>query len=172
MSNSKTPLVLSAEPYSTPTRVDLPEGVAVVQMRHSGVALSDLPGLFDGGFSVLSGLGPIGPGYAIYEGDVSGVFDLTIGFPVAGPPALSLVPRTESGQPADLPDGVEHASFPSGPALVLSHLGSFEGLGTSWPQVVGHPDARQTTRIIELYVTDPSQTPVDQLRTDLILPLD
>ena len=158
MSTHSTPLVLSDEPFTTPTRIELPEDVAVVQLHRRAVTVADLPGIFDSGYSVLAGLGPIGPGYAIYRGDVSATFDVTIGFPVAS-----------AG--TDLPEGVELSTFPRGPALAQSHLGSFDGLGASWDAFVEQADGARAGVQIEVYVKDPSETPVEDLRTDLILPV-
>ncbi|WP_235736895.1 GyrI-like domain-containing protein [Nocardioides alcanivorans] len=171
MTTRTPPLVLSDTPFRMPTDVELDDRVRVVEMRHTDVTLDDLPALFDGGFAVLSGLGPIGPGYAIYDGEVSGSFELTIGFPIAGPAAMSLVPVRSASVPADLPDGVMEGTFPTGTALVVSHLGSFEGLGAVWQRLGEHPQAQGRTRVIEIYVTDPSQTEVEELRTDLVIPL-
>ena len=158
MSTHSKPLVLSDEPFATPTRIDLPDGVAVVQLHRSGVSVADLPGIFDAGYTVLAGLGPIGPGYAIYRGDVSATFDVTIGFPVAS-------------VGTELPEGVELSTFASGPAWVQSHRGSFDGLGASWDAFVEQADGAGAGVQIEVYVTDPSQTAVEDLRTDLILPV-
>lgn len=166
MSTEPAPLVLSEHPFETPTVIDLPDDVVVVEMRHDGVTLGDLPGIFDSGFGVLSGFGAVGPGFASYVGDVSGTFDLTIGFPVR---------EQESGQPADLPDGVEHGRFPSGPAMVVSHLGSYDGLPAAWQALVDAAGERAGAEVtadavaVEIYVDDPSQTSVEELRTDLVL---
>ncbi|CAM3348350.1 GyrI-like domain-containing protein [Nocardioides dubius] len=173
MTHDDVPLVLSERPLLTPTVLTLPEHVPVAELRHEGVTLADLPGIFDAGFGVLAGLGPVGPGYAIYHGDVAGTFDLIIGFPVAGPPTPpGLVPSLAALDPADLPDGVERSTFPAGNALVKSHLGSFDGLGQAWAEFTAHPDVGQHTFVIEIYVTDPSVTPVEDWRTDLVVPLD
>lgn len=165
MSNQPAPLVLSPEPFETPTTVDLPDDVVVVQMTHENVSLGDLAGIFDAGYGVLAGFGPVGPGFASYRGDVSATFDLTIGFPVR---------EQETGQPADLPEGVEHARFPSGSAIVLSHLGPYDGLPAAWEALVAAAEAQVGAESIkdaavEIYVADPSQTPTEELRTDLVL---
>ncbi|MFS3126931.1 GyrI-like domain-containing protein [Nocardioides sp. Bht2] len=166
------PLILSPQPLLTPTVLSLPDEVAVVQLHNEGVTLADLPGIFDAGYSVLAGLGPIGPGFAIYSGDVASTFDLTIGFPVAGAPTPpGIVPTNAVVNPADLPDGVEHGTFPSGNALVKSHLGSFDGLGPAWAALLETPDLVRSGPIIEIYVTDPSVTPMEEWRTDLVVPL-
>lgn len=154
-----TPLVLTTEPASTPTEVSVADPVTTVEMHHRGVRIPDLPGIFDAGYGVLAGCGPVGPGYAIYDGDPSEVFDLAIGFPVAQ-------------VPAQLPEGVVAAGFPGGRMLVVSHIGSFDGLPDAWTALAEHPAADGAGRFIEIYVADPSVTPEDELRTDLVIPLD
>jgi len=163
MSTYPAPLFLSEEPFATPTAIEVPDDVAVVQMRHEGVSASEVMGIFDAGYQVLAGLGPGGPGYATYVGDVDATFDLTIGFPLRGDVV---------GVPADLPPGVERGMFPSGPAWAVSHRGSFDGLGEAWAALLAEvgtqvPGTRR--RMVEIYVTDPSVTDVADLRTDLLL---
>ncbi|WP_232680263.1 GyrI-like domain-containing protein [Nocardioides sp. R-C-SC26] len=153
------PLVLRAEPFAEPTLIDLPDGVPVVELHHSGVTIADLPRHFDSGFATLATLGPVGPGYAVYLGDLGAAFDLRIGFPVAA-------------VPAELPDGVLATTFPAGRALVLTHSGGFEGLGASWGRLHSGPDAVAATSAIEIYVSDPSITPAAHLRTDIVATLD
>lgn len=157
-SMTATPLILTDQPVDEPTAIEVAGDIAVVQLRHEGVTFDDLGDIFDNGFSVLAGLGPVGPGYAIYDGDMAQPFDVTIGFPVAA-------------VPGELPDGVESSTFPGGPLLLVSHRGSFEELMPAWERFVAHEKAPHSLRAIEIYVTDPSVTAVDQLRTDLLLPL-
>lgn len=158
MTTVSTPLILTDQPIDDPTPIDVARDIAVVQLRRAGVTFDDLGELFDSGYSVLAQLGPIGPGYAIYDGDMEKPFDVTIGFPVAA-------------VPADLPEGVEGTTFPGGPVLAVSHRGSFDGLMPAWERFVAHDSAPTSLRAIEIYVTDPSVTPVEELRTDLLLPL-
>jgi len=150
-------LPLTPEPALAPTRATLPSDLPVVQLRHRGVTLDRLPALFDAGYAVLARLGPIGPGFAIYDGEVTATFDLTIGFPVAGPP---------QAVPAD----VEYASFPAGEALLLSHLGPYDTLPAAWDRLAtaaAEQDLR-ITRAVEVYVSDPTATAPADLRTDLV----
>ena len=155
---SSAPLVLTPRPATEPVVVEVASDVPVVQLRHDGVTFTDLPRIFDSGYGVLAQLGPIGPGFAIYDGDMAQPFSLTIGFPVAQPPG-------------ELPDNVEVSTFPSGAHLLVSHVGSFDGLMPAWEHFVAHDQAPQSLRAIEIYVTDPSVTPVEEQRTDLLLPL-
>lgn len=166
MSTRPVPLVLGTDPFTTATAIDLPDDVVVVLMRHEDVTTDELTEIFDRGFGVLSGLEPIGPGFACYRGDMSATFDLTLGFPVG---------VHVSGLPADLPDGVEHAKFPDGPAWVVSHLGSYDGIPAAWEAFFAEvgpaagTEAAAATQCIEIYVSDPSRTDAGELRTDLVL---
>ncbi|AVM01757.1 AraC family transcriptional regulator [Gordonia iterans] len=149
------PLILRDEPFTAPTEVELPEGVPTVTEFAEAITLADLPSVFDAGFSALAPAGPIGPGYALYSGPPSGAFDLEIGFPVAA-----------------APDGFTAGTFPSGRALALSHLGSYDGLGDSWGRLMTEFADRglgEAKLIGEVYVTDPSVTPGTELRTDLFV---
>ncbi|MGA8255243.1 MAG: GyrI-like domain-containing protein [Nocardioides sp.] len=159
-SDSATPLIFSADPWSEPTAIEVPTGVTVVQLTRAGVSMDDLNDVFDSGFSLLAALGPIGPGYARYDGEVdeNTTFDVTLGFPVAQ-------------VPDDLPEGVVAGEFPSGRMLALSHLGSFDDLPSAWEGLMTRPETADAPYVIELYVTDPSVVAVEQLRTDLLVPL-
>ena len=151
------PLILREEPFFDAIEIELPEGVAVVTMEFPEVTLDRLPEIFDSHFHELAQAGPIGPGFAIYHGDVTDEFDLTIGFPVAG--------RTDV-------DGLDNGYFRSGHALVMSHLGGFDGLGSAWESLMERHFAKGGSApraIVEVYVTDPSVIEHDDLRTDLFV---
>ncbi|MBM7367964.1 GyrI-like domain-containing protein [Gordonia hydrophobica] len=155
--SSSLPLILREEPFFDAIEVPLPEHVAVVTMEFPEVQLADLPEIFDGHFHVLAEAGPIGPGFAIYEGDITDEFDLTIGFPVAGPAQI---------------DGADNGAFPTGQALIMSHLGGFDGLGSAWETLMERHFAKGGSApraVVEIYVTDPSVVEHDDLRTDLLV---
>lgn len=153
--NSPTPLILSEQPLTVPTLLDLPDGVTTVMKHWPAVTLAELPALFDAGYTELAAAAPIGPGFAVYTGDVSATFDLHIGFPVAM-----------------IPDGFIGSDFPSGPALAVSHLGGYDGLSATWQHLTGDFAGRQLgppRQLVEIYVTDPSVTAAGDLRTDLLI---
>lgn len=162
------PLILRDEPFTEPTPVDLPEGVATVSEFSEAVSLADLPGIFDAGYSALAAAGPAGPGYALYSGPPTGWFDLEIGFPIAVAPS-----RSDSPAPPPAPlAGFTTGNFPSGPALAFSHLGPYDALGDSWGRLMQDFADRElgAPRLIaEVYITDPSVTPAAELRTDLFV---
>ncbi|WP_026919063.1 GyrI-like domain-containing protein [Gordonia shandongensis] len=159
---SSASLVLREDPYFEATEIQLPSGVPTVTVEFFDETLSGLPEIFDSAFGALAEAGPVGPGFAVYVGDVTDTFDLTVGFPVAEPVDVT-----------DL-DGVANAEFPAGRALVMSHLGGFDGLGSAWETLL---ETHRVTRgsapraLIEIYVTDPSAIAHDDLRTDLLVVL-
>lgn len=155
------PLILRAEPFTEPTSLDLPEGIVTVTEFVEATTTAELASIFDAGFSALAAFGPIGPGYALYSGPPTGWFDLEIGFPVAAATA-------EQAHAA----GSTPSTFPSGPALALSHLGSDDGLGATRERLLYEFTDRErgAPRLYaEIFLTDPSVTPPADLRTDLLI---
>ncbi|MGO3326768.1 GyrI-like domain-containing protein [Gordonia sp. (in: high G+C Gram-positive bacteria)] len=153
------PLFFREDSFLQPMELTLPDGIDVVTQRFYDVRLDDLRDIFDESFHTLAQTRPAGPPYAMYEGDPTDVFDLTIGFPVAGPVEVD-----------DFGD-IANEVFPSGPALIMSHIGGFDGLGSAWDSLleVHKVNGGGTPRaMIEIYVNDPSTTPQEDLRTDLL----
>lgn len=151
------------EPLAEPILLTVADEPTVV-IRHHGVTVADLPNLFDAGFTALaaSGAALSGPPFAIYRGDPAAVFDMEIGFPVAAP-----LPAPVEGSVTVEPD-----TLPSGPALALSHIGSYDTLGESWGRLAAEAAARgfTPTLFFEVYVSDPTpETDPATLRTDLFL---
>lgn len=157
------------DPFDGPTRIDLEETPLAV-VRHREVRLAELPGLFDRGYAALGAafasgtLTPAGPALAIYHGDPQAAFALELGFPVLAAPAFPLV---------QVGVEIEGGTLPAGPALVTSHLGSYDGLGPAWGRFMESlgPGDVPAGPFLEVYVTDPSQAEAADLRTDLVLPL-
>lgn len=158
------------EPFGAADRIDLP-AVPLAVVRHTGVRMDQLASLFDRTFQALGeqfatgGLVPNGPAVAIYRGDPAATLDLEIGCPVVATP----------GEPIAAEDLTIVASvLPSGPALASTHLGSYDGLADAWGGLAAQATQQRAALSgvwIESYVSDPSNTPVEQLRTDLLLPL-
>ncbi|WP_143965788.1 GyrI-like domain-containing protein [Gordonia zhaorongruii] len=154
---SGVPLYFGDDAFLHATEVSLPADILVATKHFPDVTLDDLPELFDESFEILAQAGPVGPAFAQYIGDPTDVFDLTIGFPVAAP---TDVEDTETGL------------FPGGSALIMSHIGGFDGLGSAWDSLMELHFARggaQPRATLEIYATDPSGTPQEDLRTDLII---
>lgn len=157
-------------PFGPADRIDL-EAVPLAVVRHEGVTIADLSGLFDRGYSAIGGafasgaLTPAGPALAVYRGNPMETFDLELGFPVAEAPST----------PIETPGGptITASALPAGPATATTALGSYEGLGAAWAGLVERTVAGGSTPLgvwIEVYVSDPSTAP-ESLRTDLLLPL-
>lgn len=158
---------LPETPYSEIQHDYLEAGLLSV-IRYRKRRIDDLRDIFDGAFTALAGaIGaglflPNGPAIAIYHGDPQGEFDLEIGFPSITAPT----------QDIETAAGVLHASaLPAGPAALLSHVGAYDGMPQAWARLVEGAEGTPRGIWIEAYVSDPSTTPADQLRTDLILPL-
>ena len=152
-------LFLRDDPFLDAEEITLPDDVAVVTQSFLDVRMSDLPEIFDEAFVTLAQAGPVGPAYAVYEGDVTDVFDLTVGFPVETPADGEI-------------DGVDDGVFPGGRALVMSHIGGFDGLASAWDALmtVHHSQGGSAPRaVVEIYFNDPSSTPQEDLRTDLLV---
>lgn len=147
---------------------DFLEAELLVVIRHNGVTIGDLPKVYDRSFGALgqaisAGLFmPTGPALGVYHGDPAGTFDLDIGFPAISAPT----------SPLDSPAGpIRTSSLPAGRAAFLSHVGTFEGMAGTWKRLMDTVDGTPSGVWIEVYVSDPTTTSPDQLRTDLVLPL-
>ena len=158
---------LSPEPYTAVTSETL-EAELLVVIRHEGVTVADLRNIFDSSFNALGrsmSAGQfiaVGPAYAVYYGDPTGVFDVEVGFPAMGAPTSVI----------ESPAGRIHASaLPAGPAMILSHTGSYETMADSWQKVMSGATGELRNIWIEAYVSDPRAVAVTNMRTDLILPV-
>lgn len=155
-----------AQPFEQGTRVTL-DPVPLAVVRHEGVSLDELRDLFDAAYPAIGGLFgssvlvPAGPALAVYHGDPQESFDIEIGFPVVQPPSSPITV-------GDLQ--VIGAALPAGPALAATHLGSYDGLGEAWGRLTETADVTPTGDWIEVYVSDPSDSPA-ALRTDLLMPV-
>ncbi|MFT3661072.1 MAG: GyrI-like domain-containing protein [Gordonia sp. (in: high G+C Gram-positive bacteria)] len=149
------PLILRDDPFTEATEIDLPDGVPTVTEFAEAITTADLPSVFDAGFGALAPAGPVGPGYALYSAPPNGIFDLEIGFPVV-----------------TAPEGFTASTFPAGRALILSHLGGYDGLGDTWGRLMGvfADRAPGDLKLLgEIYVTDPSVTAAADMRTNLFV---
>ncbi|GAC56917.1 putative transcriptional regulator [Gordonia hirsuta DSM 44140 = NBRC 16056] len=155
------PLILREEPFTEPTVVDLPEGIVTVTEFAEAVSAAELPAIFDAGFPALAAFGPIGPGYALYSGRPSGWFDLEIGFPITAASAAQAHAA-----------GAIPSTFPSGPALVLSHLGPYDGLDHTRERLLHEFTERELgppRLLAEIFLADPSASAPADLRADLLV---
>ncbi|MFN8125500.1 MAG: GyrI-like domain-containing protein [Candidatus Nanopelagicales bacterium] len=130
------------------------------------VAMADLRTFFDSSFGAVvaaiqtQGLTPQGPPFARYLGMPTDTVDVEIGFPVAG--------FTDT-------DTVVAGELPACRAVVGTHVGSYEGLHTTWQQMQAWGSQQQLAwggSFWEIYLTDPRTVagPEENL-TRLIQPL-
>lgn len=64
------------------------------------------------------GIVPVGPPTAVYRHELGGEFDVTVGFPVPGPPAGT--------------DALVVEKLPAGRAVRAEHLGPYESMGATY----------------------------------------
>jgi DNA gyrase inhibitor GyrI len=86
--------------------------------------------------------------------------------------ALFIVP-----DPAEVTEGMVVYTIPAGRYLVGQYVGAYEGLPRAWGQFFGQelPKANVTPSegyTFEWYVDDCSEVPAEQLRTDLLVPIE
>lgn len=163
--------VFPAVPFGAVDRIEIgPVPLAVI--RHQGVGIADLREIFDAGYTALGAListgdiAPTGPALAVYRGDPMHVFDLELGFPIAG---VLDGPREAPGGLRVMP-----SLLPEGAAAATTVIGGYEGLGAAWAGFVERAlgEGLQPRGFsIEVYVGDPRTTPSEDLRTDLLLPV-
>lgn len=162
-----TDAAFPAEPFTAPTRIDV-DATPLAVVRHEGVRIDALVALFDAGYAAIGSmfatgtLVPVGPAVAVYYGDPMDTFDLELGFPVASAPAEPVAVDEVT---------VQASALPMGPAYASTYTGSYDGLGGAWQSLVHAVDVEPVGIWIESYVGNPVDTPPEQLRTDLIMPV-
>ena len=78
--------------------------------------------------------------------------------------------------PATAPEGMVAYTIPAGRYLVATHMGSYEGLGVAWSSLFGEelPKSGATLRegyCYEFYVNDCNQVPIEEVKTELLVPV-
>lgn len=132
------------------------------------VTMADLPGLYDRAFTAIGpvleeqGVQPAGAAFGYYLSIPTGSFELEAGLPVTAPIA-------DAGE-------VVASELPAGAVARATHTGAYDTLGDSWGALVAWVEEQGrtvTTRMWEVYVTDPSpEMDPATLRTDLFILLD
>lgn len=88
--------------------------------------------------------------------------------------------RSEAGvvvpSDAELPDGLTETRLPAGRYARALHVGPYENLGDTWARLMGQWLPQSGHRFgeglaYEIYYGTPADTPPDELRTELYLPL-
>ena len=157
---------IPAEAPTEVTIVDLADGPTAT-IRFDGVTMADLRNCYDSSSGALQAaiqagaFTPAGPFLGIYHGDPHGTFDLEVGFPVE----VSLEQeRTFDGLT------VRPGTNLAGSWATLGHIGSYDTLPNAWMALMdGVSSAGRTFRstTVEAYVSNPTDTPAEELRTDL-----
>lgn len=163
-----TLLPASREPFTSPTILEVSE-IATAVVRFRGITMAALSSVYDRAFGALrqaiaeGAITPNGAPFGRYIGDPQGEFDLEVGFPVEG------MPTTYAARDLIVTTG----AIPAARTAVLTAIGSFDRLPAAWATLADFASAQGQPRgdWTEVYVSDPSSTPADELRTDLMMPL-
>lgn len=150
--------------------------VPTAVVRATNVPMATIGSFFDSAFGkafpalFAAGITPVAPPFALYTRITEGPeaeADLEIGFPLDRPLSESVEGESEEV------DGmrVVPSELPAGEIAVTSHLGSYDGLGEAWGELMGEIGAMGRAPGIpfwEVYVTEPSpDMDPATLRTDL-----
>lgn len=169
MTNHDTPYFLAA-PYTEVTYLEVPE-VPTVVSTFTAYPMADMATAFDSTFTALfpalgaQNVQPAGPGFSLHTRMPSDTVDFEIGLPVDRPVTATV--STESGVT------LRASRLPAGRVAIVSHLGSYDGLGEAWGafmQAVGDAGHEPALPFWEIYVTEPSpEADPESMRTDLVL---
>lgn len=158
--------ILPDKPRTTPEVVTLEE-LPLAVVRHPAITITELPTAFDTGFTalmqVLAGREDVlVHAVGIFHGDPAATFALKVAA-VLGRPL---------GQPVRVGEVlIEPDVMPAGRYASLSHVGPYGALPSTWQRLMSELPSRGTGTWFESYVSDPSSTPEDDLRTDLFVAL-
>ncbi|MRH93553.1 AraC family transcriptional regulator [Nocardia sp. SYP-A9097] len=141
-----------------------PEVTAAV---HAVIPLSGLRDFFDASFGALAGaiaaqqLDIKSPAFGLYRGASGDPLDVEVGF--------------ATGRPVDPTGAVFAGSLPGGRVARLTHVGGFDGLGSSWNDLHAWIESQGLTPADhrwEVYITQPSpDMDPNDLRTELNWPV-
>lgn len=160
-----------AEQPRTEVEIVAIQEVPLAVMRFEGVTIADLKDIYDSAFGAISHVVMSGqvdaaiPAIGVYHGDPMATFDLEVAATLNAPIAEPITVGDATVRPGTLTGGRYG---------VLSHLGSYEGMGGTWGALMGGVAAQGHTPgfpFVEVYLDDPTTTPVEQLRTDLLVRL-
>jgi effector-binding domain-containing protein len=128
-----------------------PQAAAVFRAE---VPMEDLPAAFERGFHASfaaaedQGVAVVGPPFGFYPRMPADTVEVLVGFPVAG----AITPTDE----------VTDFELPGGPAVVGVHVGSYDGLSTTYDELAAWAAAEGITladQMWESYVSDPEEQP-------------
>jgi effector-binding domain-containing protein len=150
-----------------------PQPTAAVRVQQP-MSEMDLAALFDEHLPNIAhrladlGVEPAGPPYGRYHEFGPERVDVEIGMPVSAPVAnLSTYAEAEAGE-------LFASELPGGPAAITIHRGSYDGLSKTYDALHDwiHEQGRdEGPAPWESYVDDPSEVPMDEVKTEVIWPL-
>ncbi|MGM7667110.1 GyrI-like domain-containing protein [Microbacterium sp. A93] len=168
MTEPSTPYFL-AEPYTAVALLDAPE-VPTVVSAFSDFPMTNMREAFDSTFTALfpalsaQGIQPVGPGFSLHTRMPTDTVDMEIGIPVD----RALAESVTEGAGVTL----RASRLPAGRVAIISHLGSYDGLGEAWGaflQAVAEAGHQPALPFWEIYVTEPSpEADAASMRTDLV----
>lgn len=168
MTQPSTPYFL-AEPYTEVTVLEAPE-VPTVVSTFTDHPMAEMAAAFDSAFTALfpalqaQGIQPVGPAFALHTRMPTDTVDMEVGLPVDRAPADQLTPASGVA--------LRSSRLPAGRIAIVSHLGSYDGLGEAWGsfmQAVSAAGHEPALPFWEIYVTEPSpDMDPATLRTDLV----
>ena len=106
------------------------------------------------------GVQPAGPPFAIYYNMDMSNLDVEIGFPVS-----AIIEGNGSVKPGKLP---------AGKAAVALHVGAYDKIGESYNALTAflkEQNIEADTFCYEVYLNDPNNTPPDELKTEIYIPV-
>jgi effector-binding domain-containing protein len=156
-------------PYRELTVLDAPEVPTVVNVA-KGYPMDRMAEIFDSTFTALfpalgdQGIQPVGPAFALHTRMPTDTVDFEVGIPVDRP--LQRATNSDSGVT------LSPSRLPAGRIAIVSHLGSYDGLGEAWGrfmQAVADSGNQPALPFWEIYVSEPSpEADASTMRTDLV----
>lgn len=129
-------------------------------------AVQDLPQVMGQSYQAIFehlqevGQYPAGPPFAAYYNMDMADLDIELGFPVSGEVAEK--------------DNIKMSQFPGGKFAVCLYTGPYSDIEEAYNALtewIAAEDVAVTGAAYELYLNDPSETPPEELQTQIMLPL-
>ena len=138
---------------------------AAVTIR-TRTSMEGLPAFFEQAFGKVyghisqAGQHPSGPAFALYHTQDPSNFDLEAGFPVVAPVA-------GNGE-------VQASEIPGGKVCTTLLVGPYERLPEAWEALTAHAASEgleSQSWGYEIYISDPTTVPPEEIQTEVVLPL-